>query len=135
MYHGDPSHSGLSQSMPNVSGSPRVTESIKLDGAVYASPIAVDGVIVVATQNDSVYAFDAQGRQLWHVKVGSPSPAQERACGDIDPLGITGTPIYSAQTGDVYLVAEHNGKVGHDMMGTVIDCVDFTRPEALGAPA
>ena len=116
MYHGDPSHSGLSRSMPNVSGSPRVTESIKLDGAVYASPIAVDGVIVVATENDSVYAFDAQGKQLWHVKVGSPSPAQERACGDIDPLGITGTPIYSAQTGDVYLVAEHNGNVGHDMI-------------------
>jgi outer membrane protein assembly factor BamB len=116
MYHGDPSHSGLSQSMPNVSGSPRVTESIKLDGAVYASPIAVDGVIVAATENDSVYAFDTTGRQLWHVKVGSPSPAQERACGDIDPLGITGTPIYSAQTGDVYLVAEHNGKVGHDMI-------------------
>ena len=68
MYHGDPSHRGLSQSMPNVSGSPRVTESIKLDGAVYASPIAVDGVIVVATENGSVYAFDAQGRQLWHVK-------------------------------------------------------------------
>ena len=40
--------------MPNVSGSPQVTESIKLDGAVYASPIAVDGVIVVATENDSV---------------------------------------------------------------------------------
>ncbi|HEY3652105.1 MAG TPA: PQQ-binding-like beta-propeller repeat protein, partial [Streptosporangiaceae bacterium] len=116
MYHGDPSHSGLSRSMPNVNGSPRVTESIKLDGAVYASPIAVDGVIVVATENDSVYAFDAEGKQLWHVKVGSPSPAQERACGDIDPLGITGTPVYSAQTGDVYLVAEHNGKVGHDMI-------------------
>ena len=34
MYHGDPSHSGRSQSMPNVSGSPQVTESIKLDGAM-----------------------------------------------------------------------------------------------------
>jgi hypothetical protein len=56
----------------------------------------------------SIGGIDA-GKQLWHVKVGRPSPAQERACGDIDPLGITGTPIYSAQTGDVYLVAEHNG--------------------------
>ena len=43
MYHGRPPHSGRSQSMPNVSGSPQVTESIKLDGAVYASPIVVDG--------------------------------------------------------------------------------------------
>lgn len=104
MYHGDPSHSGLSQSMPDVSGSPKVTESIRLDGAVYASPIAVDGVIVVATENDSIYGFDARGQQLWHVRVGSPSPAYQRACGNIDPLGITGTPVYSAQTGDVYVV-------------------------------
>jgi outer membrane protein assembly factor BamB len=116
MYHGDPSHGGLSSSMPDVIGMPKVIESIKLDGAVYASPIAVGGVIVVATENDSAYAFDAQGKQLWHVKVGSPSPAYQRACGDIDPLGITGTPIYSAQTGDVYVVAEHNGTVGHDLI-------------------
>ncbi len=94
----------LSQSMPDVSGSPKVTESIRLDGAVYASPIAVDGVIVVATENDSIYGFDARGQQLWHVRVGSPSPAYQRAYGDIDSLGITGTPVYSAQTGDVYVV-------------------------------
>jgi outer membrane protein assembly factor BamB len=116
MYHGDAAHSGLAPSMPDVSGSLKVIESIKLDGAVYASPIAVDGVIVVATENDSVYAFDPQGKQLWHVRAGSPSPAYQRPCGNIDPLGITGTPVYSAQTGDVYLVAEHGGPVGHDLI-------------------
>jgi outer membrane protein assembly factor BamB len=116
MYHGDAAHSGLAQSMPDVSGTLKVIESIKLDGAVYASPIAADGVIVVATENDSVYAFDPQGKQLWHVSAGSPSPAYERPCGDINPLGITGTPIYSAQTGEVYLVAEHGSPVGHDLI-------------------
>ena len=75
MYHGDPAHSGLSRSMPQVSGTLRVIKQVKLDGAVYASPIAVDGVIVVATEHDSVYGLDGQGRQLWHVSVGSPSPA------------------------------------------------------------
>ncbi len=67
--------------MPNVSGSPQVTESIKLDGAVYASPIAVDGVIVVATENDSVYGFDARGQQLWRVSsepVAGPGAAVRR---------------------------------------------------------
>jgi outer membrane protein assembly factor BamB len=117
MYHGDASRSGLSQSMPQVNGSLKVVKSIKLDGAVYASPIAVDGVIVVATENDSVYGLDAQGRRLWHLSVGTPSPAYQRPCGNIDPLGITGTPIYSAQTGEVYLVAEHGGgTVGHDLI-------------------
>ena len=117
MYHGVPAHDGVSPAMPGVSGSPKVVKSLKLDGAVYASPIAVGGVIVVATENDSVYGLDTDGRQLWHVSVGTPSPAFQRACGDIDPLGITGTPVYSAQTGDVYLVAEHGGAtVGHDLI-------------------
>jgi outer membrane protein assembly factor BamB len=116
MYHGDAAHSGLSQAMPDVSGALKVVDRIRLDGAVYASPIAVDGVIVVATENDSVYGFDVRGKQLWYVSVGTPSPSYERACGNINPLGITGTPVYSAQTGDVYVVAEHGGAVGHDLI-------------------
>jgi outer membrane protein assembly factor BamB len=138
-YHGDASHSGRSASMPGVRGSPKVIESIKLDGAVYASPIAVDGVIVVATENDSVYAFDTHGKQLWHVSAGSPSPAYQRPCGNIDPLGITGTPVYSAQTGDVYLVAEHGAPVGHDLIaldlhtGKVRWRKDIDRPGATPA--
>jgi outer membrane protein assembly factor BamB len=103
--------------MPGVTGSLTVVKSVKLDGAVYASPIAVDGVIVVATENDSVYGLDPQGRQLWHVSLGVPSPQYQRPCGNINPLGITGTPLYSAQTGDVYVAAEHGGTaVGHDLI-------------------
>ena len=118
MYHGVPSHSGLSRTMPAVKSPLQVIKSINLDGAVYASPIAVDGVIVVATENDSVYGFGTGGRRLWHARVGKPSPAFERKCGNIDPLGITGTPVYSPQTGTVYLAAEHGGggKVGHDLI-------------------
>jgi hypothetical protein len=33
-----------------------------------------------------VYAFDQSYRQVWKRRLGSPSPAQERQCGDIDPL-------------------------------------------------
>lgn len=116
MYHGDPAHDGVSQAMPDVSGALKVIKTVKLDGAVYASPIAVDGVMVVATENNSVYGFDARGNQLWHVSVSTPSPAYERPCGNIDPLGITGTPVYSAQTGEVYLAAEHGRTVGHDLI-------------------
>jgi outer membrane protein assembly factor BamB len=116
VYHGDPARTGLSASMPPVTSAPKVVSSIKLDGAVYASPIAVGGVIVVATENDSIYGFNPAGQQLWHVSVGSPSPAYQRPCGDIDPLGITSTPVYSAQTGLVHLVAEHGGTIGHDLI-------------------
>jgi PQQ-like domain len=65
MYHGDPAHSGVSAAMPAVAGALRIVRKVKLDGQVYASPIAVNGVIVVATENDSIYGFTANGGQLW----------------------------------------------------------------------
>jgi hypothetical protein len=73
---------------------------------------------------------------LWHVRVASPSPAYQRACGNINPLGITGTPIYSARTGDVYVVAEHDGTVGHVLFalalhtGRIRWCRDVDLPGA-----
>jgi hypothetical protein len=99
--------------MPRARGPLRLVQSIRLDGAVYASPIVAHGLTIVATENDSVYAFDRSYRQVWKRTLGSPSPAGERQCGDIDPLGITGTPIYDRTTGFVYLVAELGGPVRH----------------------
>ena len=56
-----------------------------------------------------MYAFDQSYRQVWKRSLGSPSPAEERQCGDINPLGITGTPVYDATTNHVFLVAKHGG--------------------------
>jgi outer membrane protein assembly factor BamB len=137
-YHGDAARSGVSASLPAVRGALQVVKSVKLDGAVYASPIAADGVIVAATENDSVYAFSTSGQLLWHVSVGRPSPAYQRPCGDIDPLGITGTPVYSAQTGDVYVVAEHGGSaIGHDLVALNLHTgkVSWTKNIDLPGPA
>src|SRR4029077_7953341 len=72
------------------------------------------GITVVATEHDIVYAFNAAFHQLWKVDLGDPSPGQERPCGNIDPLGITGTPVYL--NGLVYLVAEHGGAIRHEMV-------------------
>ena len=68
----------------------------------------------MATENDTVYAFDPSYQQVW-TQPRTPSPPEERQCGDIDPLGITGTPVYRRRPGDVYLVAEHSGAVRHDL--------------------
>ena len=62
-----------------------------------------------------MYAFDQSYRQVWKRSLGSPSPAEERQCGDINPLGITGTPVYDAATNHVFLVAEHGGSVRHEL--------------------
>jgi outer membrane protein assembly factor BamB len=114
MYHRTPDHAGVAPAMP-AAGRPALAHSLELDGAVYASPLVIRGLTVVATENDSVYAFDGAYRQVWKRSLGSPSPAQERQCGDIDPLGITGTPIYDAGTGHVLVVAEHGGAVRHEL--------------------
>jgi len=112
-YHGTMSRAGLSTTMPSASGTLKRIQSLKLDGAVYASPIVVRGLTIAATEQDSVYAFDQSYRQVWKRSLGSPSPAEERQCGNIDPLGITGTPAYDAATNHVFVVAEHGGSVRH----------------------
>ena len=98
--------------MPAAAGDPKLIQSLELDGAVYASPIVVNGVTIVATEDDSVYGFDSNYHQVWVQRLGQPSPREERQCGNIDPLGITGTPVYDAGSGKVYVVAEQVGGVG-----------------------
>jgi outer membrane protein assembly factor BamB len=114
-YHGTMSRAGVSTTMPAASGTLRRIQSLKLDGEVYASPIVVRGLTIVATEQDTVYAFDQSYQQVWKRSLGSPSPAEERQCGDINPLGITGTPVYDATTNHVFLVAEHGGSVRHEL--------------------
>jgi PQQ-like domain len=88
-----------------------------LDGAVYGEPLVVNGQLIVATENDSVYGLSpANGHALWRVHLGttesqSDIQADQPRCGDVFPLGITGTPAYDAKTGSVFVVAETLG--GH----------------------
>ena len=111
-YHGDAARSGYAPSMP-AAATLRMIAERTLDGQVYASPIVARGVTVVATENNTVYAFDANDRQLWRRHLGTPSPAGERPCGNIDPLGITGTPVFDAGTGYVFVAAELGGPPRH----------------------
>jgi hypothetical protein len=108
-YHASSYRFGYSAAMPTVSGAPRVTHKLTLDGAVYASPIVIGGVTIVATENDTVYAFDSAYRQIWKRHLGTPSPASERPCGNIDPLGITGTPVYDSTHKSIFVAPEYSG--------------------------
>jgi outer membrane protein assembly factor BamB len=115
-YHGTPDRAGVARAMPAVLGTPEVRVAIRLDGAVYASPIVVGTRTIVATENDTVYALDSAYRQVWRQHLGAPSPGSERPCGNIDPLGITGTPTYDASTGLVYVAAEYGGPARHELV-------------------
>jgi polyvinyl alcohol dehydrogenase (cytochrome) len=83
----------------------------RLDGAVYGQPLVVGDDVIAATENDSVYALSrATGRTIWRAHVGTPVPRSAlHGCGDIFPLGITGTPVYDQGDGLVYAVAETTG--------------------------
>jgi hypothetical protein len=70
-------------------------------------------VVYVATENNSVYAFDAATKQapLWHVNFNSPGitpvPAGDTNEGLIVPqIGITGTPAIDVASGTLYVVAD-----------------------------
>ncbi|MCW2496358.1 PQQ-binding-like beta-propeller repeat protein [Jatrophihabitans sp.] len=117
-YHGNASRSGISTTMPAAHGTPKIVKKINLDGAVYGSPIVAGGRVIAVTENDSVYEFSTSGKAGWHTSLGAPSPAGERPCGDIDPLGITSTPVYAK--GVVYVSAELGKPVRHQLVALSI---------------
>jgi outer membrane protein assembly factor BamB len=68
-----------------------------------------DGRVLVATEDDDVFALDpATGRVIWQESLGQPlrDVVGQAGCGDIDPLGITSTPVVDNATDTLYVVAE-----------------------------
>jgi len=112
-YHGDFARTGRATTFPPPK-TLRIAANVKLDGQVYASPIVARGVTVVATEQDSVYGLDNDGRQLWRRNLGEPARSGDLPCGNIDPSGITGTPVYS--NGIVYVVPEYRSPVRHELV-------------------
>lgn len=104
-YHRDGARSGVLPRAPGASF--HLDWRAIVDGDVYASPLVAGGLVVIATENDTVYALDATSGQLrWRRHLGSPVAAASLPCGDIDPVsGITGTPAADPATGTLYVVA------------------------------
>lgn len=102
----DDSRTGFDSSIQNLGRVASAWNSSNLDGAVYAEPLLADHMLFVATENDSVYALnESSGAQIWSTNLGTPIPGSSLPCGDIDPSGITGTPVIDASTGAIYVVA------------------------------
>jgi len=94
-----------------------------LDGADYGQPLVYDGTVYVATENDTVYALAAKsGAVRWSVHVGTPvsdsvldsAPTLNSGCGDIDPLGITGTPVIDPVRDELFAAEETETAGGND---------------------
>jgi len=92
--------------------------SYPVDGQIYAQPLYVPqvninggthDVIFVATQNNSVYAFDADATSsnpttFWHVNLGPPLAVYDSG-GPWPNVGILSTPVIDATTNTMYVVA------------------------------
>jgi outer membrane protein assembly factor BamB len=105
-YHADAARSGVAAG-PSISGVRQSWVSPELDGDVYAEPLAGDGLVVAATENNSVYALDAStGTVVWKANLGTPVDSSTLPCGNIDPVsGITSTPVIDPSTGTLYVAA------------------------------
>jgi hypothetical protein len=126
-YHYDNSRSGqnLSETVltpANVKSSTFGKKAeFMVDGKVDAQPLYLSQVVIggqnrnvlyVATEHDSVYAFDADSTSktpLWKNAVlgsGGETPSDNRGCGQVDPeIGITATPVIDRTRNAIYVVA------------------------------
>jgi outer membrane protein assembly factor BamB len=108
-YHRDAAHTGYAPGTPPA-GLLAIAWRRRLNGAVYGQPLAIGGLVIAATEGDSLFGLDrATGQVRWRVHIGTPVPLSALPCGDIDPLGITSTPVYDPATRLVYAVAETTG--------------------------
>ncbi len=123
---------------------------LKADGKVDAQPLYLSGltvqggthnVVFVATENDSVYAFDADsGTALWKVsllKSGETPTEPVDGCGQITPqIGITATPVIDRSAGahgTLYVVAmSKDGSANYYQRLHALDVT--TGAELLGGP-
>jgi outer membrane protein assembly factor BamB len=110
-YHRDPQRSGFDPTAVAATAM-HVSWRVRLDGAVYAQPLLLSGTVVAATEAGSLYGI-RDGRVVWRRHVGAPVPLSSLPCGNIDPLGITGTPGYDPATRSVLAVAEVDDPVRH----------------------
>ena len=115
-YHGNNQRTGVASSLVPVHTAARRIWSLRLDGAVYGSPVVVNGAKIVVTENDSVYRI-AGNRVVWRKHLGTPVPRSSLPCGNIDPLGITGTPAFDRATSTLVVVAELANPIRHVAVG------------------
>lgn len=119
-FHGDPGRTGWNAaeralSPATVRDGFGVQWTVQVEGDIYAEPLLARGVeiggrartvLYVVTERDLVYALDAaDGRRLWGpVSLGLPVSLESLPCGNIDPVGITSTPVIDRASSTLYTV-------------------------------
>src|SRR5260370_30845978 len=89
------------------------TFSAPLPGPTYGQPLYVDNgpgaspALISATQQNQVLAIDASsGSIVWQANLGSPVARSQLPCGNMDPVGITSTPVVDPQARRAFVAAQ-----------------------------
>ena len=134
-YHYDNARDGLNANETTLTPANVNSESFRkvgfysTDGKVDAAPLYLSAVMLkgkmhnvlyVATEHDSVYAFDADdGKQLWKISVlgKHETTSDDHFCGQISPeIGITSTPVidrHYGANGAIFVVGMSIDKSGN----------------------
>src|SRR5262245_64600098 len=81
-----------------------------ISGNVYAQPLYIEGgpngaMVIAVTESNNVYALNANnGSVIWQRNLG-PAVTSGLPCGNINPLGITGTPVVDLASRSLFLDA------------------------------
>jgi hypothetical protein len=116
-YHGSPERAGnfimpglTWERAPQVHLDPGFAPHFS--GHLYAQQLywapagAASAELIVATESNTVAAIDARsGRTLWSRDLAPPVALSTQPCGNINPLGITGTPVVDPRSGTLNLDA------------------------------
>ena len=138
-YHADNARTGAVTSSTSFAGA-RVAWSDDLGGAVRGQALVDAGRVIAATENNRVVALDpTNGRVVWSVSLGRPltDVSSVAGCGDIDPLGVTSTPVIDPRSGTVYVVGEisdGHGGVTHRLEGLSVATGAVTLSEGVDPP-
>src|SRR4030088_304708 len=104
-YHKDAARTGVDSTPPALTSATQQWAHTGLDRAVYAEPLVYGTMVLVATEGNTVYALDAAtGNGLWSKNYGIAVPSNQLPCGNINPVGITGTPVIDTATGTMFFV-------------------------------
>lgn len=121
VFGGNVAHSQAGVDVAKVAGTlHRKWQTAPLDGAIYAEPLVAGGCVYVATEDDSVYAFNAStGALVWHVHLAVPVTSGLACPGDISPSGITGTPVLDPARRELWAVVltDVSGTPEHELVG------------------
>src|SRR5262249_48147738 len=93
------------------------TFNASIQGPTFAQLLYVDGgtggrdAVIAATEQNLVYALDASnGAVMWQQQLAPPAAlGGSGICGDVDPIGITGTPVIDPQSRTLYVAAMSAG--------------------------